>query len=95
MSNSANHVPMRTCAACRSVRAKREMVRIVRCGGGMVQVDPTGKLPGRGVYLCRQRPCWEAGLKRGSLEHALKTRIMPLDRAGLESYGQSLDEKAG
>ena len=47
-----DHVPMRTCAACRQVRAKRSLTRIVRGPDGRVAVDPTGKAAGRGTYIC-------------------------------------------
>ena len=53
------HVPQRTCVVCRSERGKRELVRIVRTPAGAVQVDPTGKVAGRGAYLCKARLCWQ------------------------------------
>jgi predicted RNA-binding protein YlxR (DUF448 family) len=84
------HVPQRRCIACGQVRSKRELMRIVRTPGGRVQVDPTGKHPGRGAYLCQQRACWERGLARGQLERALKVPLSPEDRAELEAYGQGI-----
>ena len=67
---------------------KRKMVRIVRTANG-VQVDPTGKLAGRGAYLHDRRECWERGLK-GALAHALKTTLTADDRARLEDFMNSL-----
>jgi predicted RNA-binding protein YlxR (DUF448 family) len=67
---------------------KRKMVRIVRTANG-VQIDPTGKLPGRGAYLHDRRECWERGLK-GTLAHALKTTLTSEDRARLEDFMNSL-----
>jgi predicted RNA-binding protein YlxR (DUF448 family) len=64
------------------------MVRIVRTANG-VQVDPTGKLAGRGAYLHDRRECWERGLK-GALAHALKTALTADDRARLEDFMNSL-----
>jgi hypothetical protein len=64
------------------------MVRIVRTANG-VQVDPTGKLAGRGAYLHDRRECWERGLK-GALAHALKTTLAADDRARLEDFINSL-----
>ena len=63
---------------------KRKMVRIVRTANG-VQVDPTGKLAGRGAYLHDRRECWERGLK-GALAHALKTTLTADERARLEDF---------
>ena len=53
--------------ACRKVRAKRELVRLVRIADGSVEVDTSGKKTGRGAYLCQARECWEAGLNREQL----------------------------
>lgn len=80
------HVPERTCVACRLPRPKREMVRIVRTASGSVEVDPTGKLSGRGAYLCQQASCWQAALRRDALGRALKVTVPPADRAALEAY---------
>ena len=82
------HVPQRTCVGCREVLPKRKMVRIVRTADG-VQIDPTGKLAGRGAYLHDRRQCWERGLK-GALAHALKTTLTQADRARLEEFMNSL-----
>ena len=82
------HVPQRTCVGCREVLPKRKMVRIVRTATG-VQIDPTGKLPGRGAYLHDRRECWERGLK-GALGHALKTSLTPEDRARLDEFMKTL-----
>ncbi|MBI4785534.1 MAG: YlxR family protein [Chloroflexi bacterium] len=77
------HIPQRTCIACRTVRAKRELVRVVRTADNKVEADATGKKSGRGAYLCRQRECWEEALSsRGRLEHALKMET-PLDQQDL------------
>src|SRR6266496_13228 len=80
------HVPQRTCVACRTTGAKRGLVRIVRGAEGRVEVDETGKKPGRGAYLCRARDCWETALKRKTLEYALKTPITVEDKAALQAY---------
>lgn len=85
------HVPQRTCVACREVLAKRSLIRIVRRPEG-VQVDPTGKLTGRGAYLHDRRSCWERGLK-GALSHALKTELTAQDRELLSAFMASLPEE--
>ena len=71
---------------------KRQMVRIVRVVNG-VQIDPTGKLAGRGAYLHDQRECWKNGLK-GALAHALKVELSGEDRARLEEFMKSLPKEA-
>ena len=77
---------------CREVLPKRKMVRIVRTADG-VQIDPTGKLAGRGAYLHDRRQCWERGLK-GALAHALKTTLTQADRARLEEFMNNLPADA-
>ena len=84
------HIPQRTCVGCRSVLAKRQLIRIVRTADG-VKVDPTGKLAGRGAYLHDRRSCWEAGLE-GSLAHALKMDLSAADRENLEAFTNTLAE---
>lgn len=86
------HIPQRTCVGCRVVLAKRQMLRIVRTAEG-VQVDPTGKLAGRGAYLHDKRSCWERGLK-GALAHALKTELSNDDRVRLEEFMNTLPTEA-
>jgi len=84
------HVPQRTCVGCREVLPKRSLIRVVRFGE-TVQVDPTGKLAGRGAYLHNQRSCWERGLK-GALPHALKVELTEEDRNTLLAFMASLPE---
>ena len=84
------HIPERTCAACRTQRAKRELIRLVRTSDQAVQVDPTGKQPGRGAYLCRDQQCWSTALKRNALSGALKTELRAEDREALLQYANSI-----
>lgn len=67
--------PDRTCVACGRVRPKRELVRVVRTPGGEIKVDLTGKVSGRGAYVCPEPPCAERGVKEGRLQHALETAM--------------------
>ena len=83
-------VPQRTCVACQQEQAKRELVRVVRTPDGQVEVDLTGKKPGRGAYLHKSRECWELGLKREALERALKVKLSSEARTALEQYGATL-----
>lgn len=85
------HVPQRTCIACRKVDAKRGLQRLVRVDGDRVAIDVSGKQPGRGAYLCAERSCWEAALKRPAIERALKiTSLQPEDRRALIDYCNAL-----
>jgi uncharacterized protein len=72
------------------VLPKRSLIRLVRQPEG-VQVDPTGKLSGRGAYLHNTRSCWEKGLK-GPLAQALKTNLTPDDIQRLRQFMQDLPD---
>ncbi len=68
------HVPQRTCIACQEKRPKRELLRIVRTPQGTIEVDPKGKKPGRGAYLCPRPACWDL-LDERKLSRALKCQV--------------------
>jgi len=80
--------------ACRQVRNKRDLVRIVRTTAGEVQIDPSGKRSGRGAYLCPVRECWEQALAQGQLDHALKTRLSDKEQTKLAEFAQTLPRLA-
>jgi len=84
------HVPQRTCIGCRTVLAKRELVRLVRTPEG-VKLDTTGKAAGRGAYVHNIRSCWEQALK-GPINHALRMETNAEDRRMLMDYISRLPE---
>jgi predicted RNA-binding protein YlxR (DUF448 family) len=90
--NTNKHIPLRTCIACRQQKDKRQLVRLVRGNSGGIQIDTSGKQPGRGAYLCRQPQCWQSGLEAGRLEHALRASFTPKDRQQLAQYAKTLIE---
>ena len=57
--------PQRTCIACKTVKDKRDLVRIVKFGDE-ISVDFTGKKNGRGAYICNDKECFKK-LKKGKL----------------------------
>jgi predicted RNA-binding protein YlxR (DUF448 family) len=61
--------------ACRTSRDKRELLRVVRSPDGTVRADETGRLAGRGAYVCRDRACITTAIARGSLSKALETPV--------------------
>ncbi|HSQ16962.1 MAG TPA: YlxR family protein [Anaerolineales bacterium] len=85
------HIPQRTCVGCREVIPKRAMIRIVRNPQG-VQIDPTGKMAGRGAYLHSLRSCWNKALK-GALAAALKTELTDEERERLIAFSASLPDE--
>jgi len=95
ISRPAKRIPQRTCVACRQVRSKRELVRLVSVSGEMVEIDTTSKKAGRGAYLCPALDCWETGLKSGRLEYALRTSLTRENREQLLRLGQKLLKERG
>ena len=87
---SGKRVPQRTCVACRKVKAKRELIRLVRVPADGVEVDIEGKRAGRGAYLCRSQACWEVGLRGNQLERALRATLTQSNREQLIRYGKDL-----
>lgn len=65
----------RTCVACRMVKPKLELIRLVVSDVGAVEIDWFQKARGRGVYVCMSQACWEPQLKKRQLERALRTNI--------------------
>jgi predicted RNA-binding protein YlxR (DUF448 family) len=66
------HEPRRTCVACRQVRGKHELVRLVRREEGTVVVDDRGQAPGRGAYVCAGDGCAARLVKGGRLSQAFR-----------------------
>ena len=50
-------VPMRMCIACREMKPKKELLRIVKNAQGEIAVDVSGKAAGRGAYICTAEAC--------------------------------------
>mgnify|MGYP002602094798 CR=1 FL=1 len=59
----AKKVPVRMCAGCGGRFDKRDLVRVVRTPQGDVQLDLTGKMAGRGAYVCHDPACFERALE--------------------------------
>lgn len=86
------HIPQRTCVVCRNVQAKRGLIRLVRTSEGL-QVDPSGKMAGRGAYLCENPTCWDKAAQSEVLNRALRMTITDEDRNRLRIYSAEIAEK--
>jgi len=76
--------------ACRQVKGKRELVRLVRTPMGDIEIDATGKKEGRGAYLCPTRECLEKALQGKQLEYVFKGRLTPDNQERLMKSGSEL-----
>ena len=68
-------VPLRKCVVTGEMLPKKSMIRIVRSKEGVVSVDPTGKMSGRGAYVSKSEEVVELARKKNSLERQLDVKI--------------------
>lgn len=72
---SEKKVRVRTCVSCRIASSKDKLIRVVKTSSGEVFIDPNGKAPGRGAYLCGASDCTAAAIKTNKLGRALRCEI--------------------
>lgn len=54
---SNKKIPLRQCVACRGLKEKRSMLRIVKNADGKIFIDFSSKASGRGAYICNDPEC--------------------------------------
>jgi predicted RNA-binding protein YlxR (DUF448 family) len=79
---------LRRCVACRTLRDRRELWRVVRVAEGGVVLDQG---MGRSAYLCPQLSCLEEARRRRRLSRALRC---PVDERLLDTLMQRLSNEA-
>jgi len=92
MRAKSKHPPQRTCIACRQVKGKKTLIRLVSMENGIAEIDVFGKKPGRGAYLCPKKTCWELALRKNRLDYALRTKLHDDNRQTLREYSHNLEE---
>jgi uncharacterized protein len=68
-------IPQRMCLGCRENKDKKELVRVVRTPEGAIELDVTGKKPGRGAYICPSIHCLKKAVKGKGLEKSLRRSL--------------------
>ena len=68
-------MPQRTCMGCNIKKDKKDFIRIVKNKDGEINIDKTGKMQGRGAYLCNNVKCMEAAIKTKRIEKVFETKI--------------------
>jgi predicted RNA-binding protein YlxR (DUF448 family) len=68
-------IPMRKCIGCMESFPKKELCRIVKNQDNEVKLDLTGKLNGRGLYICKKTECFEKAIKTKRLTKSLEMEI--------------------
>ena len=67
--------PERTCMGCNEKKEKKDLIRIVKNKENEINIDKTGKLPGRGAYICNNIECFEKLKKSKGLEKVFEMKI--------------------
>ena len=68
-------VPQRTCIGCNIKKDKRDFIRIVKNKENEIEVDKTGKMQGRGAYICDSIDCLEKAIKSKRLEKSFEMQV--------------------
>jgi len=71
----AKKIPMRMCVSCRERFAKKELIRVVATPDGKTVIDPTGRLPGRGAYVCHNPECMKKALDKQQFDKGLHVKV--------------------
>ena len=84
-------IPMRMCIACREMKPKLEMTRVVKNADGEIFADPTGKAPGRGAYVCGAEACLTKVCGKKLLNKTFSSNVAPEVYRGVEEeiFGNS------
>lgn len=77
-------VPMRMCIACREMKPKKEMFRVVKNADGEIYADVTGKAPGRGAYICNADECRKKLNDKKLLHKVFSTNVLDVVYKGVE-----------
>ncbi len=85
--------PLRMCMVCRKRQEKEQLLRITRFGDGVIAVDSSGKMPGRGAYLCRSKECLISAQKRKVLERAFSQKVNPEIYSQICEIAEAEDER--
>lgn len=68
-------VPLRRCVACQEMKEKRDLIRVVKSPEGEILIDITGKMNGRGAYLCKDPNCLAKARKSKSFNREFRMEI--------------------
>ena len=93
MTVQAKKIPLRKCTGCQEMKSKKEMMRILRTSEGEIVLDATGKMNGRGAYVCCSMECFEKAVKNKGLERSLKTKVPEETYGTLKKEIELIEEK--
>ncbi len=68
-------IPMRQCIGCGLMKEKKQMIRVVRTPEGEMTLDRSGRMNGRGAYICPSRECLEKAIRNRGLNRSFRTEV--------------------
>ncbi len=71
----ARKVPTRRCTGCGEHFPKNTLIRVLRTPTGQIVLDLTGKMSGRGAYICKSAACFKKARKSGRIEQSLECSV--------------------
>ena len=74
-SSPVRKIPTRTCTGCGEHFPKNTLIRVLRTPEGEVVLDLTGKMSGRGAYICKSAVCLKKARKSRRIESSLECSI--------------------
>ena len=91
---SNKKIPMRQCVGCHEMKAKREMIRVIKTapteeGETEIILDATGRKNGRGAYICPNRECLAMAIKNKGFERSFK---MPIPKDVYETLTKEMEQ---
>ena len=85
-------IPMRMCVACRQMKPKAELLRVVKTSDGDIKAPAASKENGRGAYICRDIACVKKAQKSNALARALDATV---DSSVYENIGKACEDCEG
>lgn len=85
-------VPMRQCVGCRELKNKKDLMRILRTPDNNVIFDDTGRMNGRGAYICPSVECLKKARKTKAIERSLDISIPDEVYDAIERQMSELDK---
>ncbi len=68
-------IPLRKCTGCGEMKPKKELVRVVKTPDDEVLMDLTGRVNGRGAYICPNAQCLKIARKSKRIEKSFQMQI--------------------
>ncbi len=81
---SSKKMPLRMCIACRELKEKRQMLRVVKNTEGKIFIDFSSKASGRGAYICDNPDCIKKLRKQKLLNKVFSSAVDDAVYAAIE-----------